>query len=274
MSSELRLLQISDPHLFGSAEGALRGVPTRRSLEAVLRHARAHHWNAEAILLTGDLVNDEPERLRRGARAAGRSGQARLVPAGQSRRSERSCAAQLAAPPFSVGGHHDLGAWRVVMLDSCVPGQVLRSARAARNWHASTRALASAGERQVLIGLHHHPAADGQPLDRYGGTEERRGVVCHHRSLRVRARHRLGPRAPEPRFAAQGRAAPGHALDLRAVPAAFGALRDRSRPARLPAIDCCAPMAPSTPKWCAWRSMRARDPLSGRPAADAKLEPG
>ena len=59
MKTDIRLLQISDPHLFGRAEGALRGVVTRDSLQAVLRHARAHHWDAEALLLTGDLVNDD-----------------------------------------------------------------------------------------------------------------------------------------------------------------------------------------------------------------------
>ena len=56
MHSEIRLLQLSDPHLFGRADRALRGVVTRSSLQAVLRHARAHHWDAEALLLEANYI--------------------------------------------------------------------------------------------------------------------------------------------------------------------------------------------------------------------------
>jgi Icc protein len=159
MASELRVLQISDPHLFGSAEGALRGVPTRRSLEAVLRHARAHHWNAEALLLTGDLVNDDPDGYAVLRELLGDLGKPVWCLPGNHDDPERMRRA-LAEPPFVVGGHHDIGAWRVIMLDSCVPGSShgrLSGEELAR----LERALAGAGERQVLIGLHHHPVPMG-----------------------------------------------------------------------------------------------------------------
>jgi 3',5'-cyclic-AMP phosphodiesterase len=159
MTAELRLLQFTDPHLFGSADGALRGVVTRRSLESVLRHARAHHGNAEAILLTGDLVNDEPEGYAALREVLGDLGKPVWCLPGN-HDDPAIMRRALAAPPFSVGGHHDLGAWRVVMLDSCAPGQsygLLGRTELAR----LDAALASAGERQVLIGLHHHPLPMG-----------------------------------------------------------------------------------------------------------------
>ncbi|HEV7433235.1 MAG TPA: phosphodiesterase [Steroidobacteraceae bacterium] len=159
MSSEPRLLQLSDSHLFGPAEGALRGVVTRRSLETVLRHARAHHWNAEAILLTGDLVNDDP-----GGYAAVRD---LLGPLGKpvwclpgNHDDVAIMRAELDQPPFAVGGHHDLGAWRIVMLDSCVPGKPYGELSGVELGRLEA-ALASAGDRQVLIGLHHHPVPMG-----------------------------------------------------------------------------------------------------------------
>jgi Icc protein len=159
MSSELRLLQISDPHLFGPADGALRGVLTRRSLESVLRHARAHHWNAEAILLTGDLVNDDPDGYLVLRELFGELGKPVWCLPGNHDDSVQMSRA-LARPPFAIGGHHDVGAWRIVMLDSCVPGQPhgqLSDAELKR----LDQALATAGDRQVLIGLHHHPLPMG-----------------------------------------------------------------------------------------------------------------
>jgi 3',5'-cyclic-AMP phosphodiesterase len=159
MSSELRLLQISDPHLFGPADGALRGVLTRRSLESVLRHARTHHWNAEAILLTGDLVNDDPDGYLVLRELFGELGKpVWCLPGNHDEPALMSRA--LARPPFTIGGHHDLGAWRIVMLDSCVPGKP-HGQLSDTELKRLDEALATAGDRQVLIGLHHHPLPMG-----------------------------------------------------------------------------------------------------------------
>ena len=159
MNLDIRLLQISDPHLFGSAAGALRGVVTRTSLQAVLRQAQGEIAQAAAILVTGDLVNDDPAGYAAVRELLGACGKpVWCLPGnhddlGAMRR-------ELAAPPFHVGGAHDLGNWRVVMLDSCVPGEVhgrLGGTELAR----LDAALAGAGERHVLIALHHHPIPMG-----------------------------------------------------------------------------------------------------------------
>ncbi len=57
----MRLLQFTDTHLFAAPDGQLHGVTTLRSLEACLAHARRRHLPADAILVTGDLVQDEPD---------------------------------------------------------------------------------------------------------------------------------------------------------------------------------------------------------------------
>ena len=159
MSDAIRLLQFSDPHLFARADGALRGVVTRTSLQSVLRHARAQHWNADALLLTGDLVNDDVGGYASVRELFGSLGKPVWCVPGNHDDPEIMCR-ELATAPFAVGGFQDLGAWRVLLLDSCVPGQAhgrLRSSELAR----LDAALASAGERQVLIGLHHHPVRMG-----------------------------------------------------------------------------------------------------------------
>jgi 3',5'-cyclic-AMP phosphodiesterase len=159
MGSSLRLLHVTDPHLFGPAEGALRGIVTRRSLATVLQQARARHWNAEAILLTGDVVHDDAGGYATVRELMGDLGKPVWCLPGN-HDDAAAMRAELAEPPFSIGGHHDRGAWRVVMLDSCVPGKDWGrlSETELRRLEA---ALAGAGGRHVLIGLHHHPLPMG-----------------------------------------------------------------------------------------------------------------
>ena len=61
MNSDARLLQFSDPHLFADPQGRLRGVQTLASLQRVLAHASGARRRLDAVLCTGDIVNDEPE---------------------------------------------------------------------------------------------------------------------------------------------------------------------------------------------------------------------
>jgi 3',5'-cyclic-AMP phosphodiesterase len=56
----MKILQITDPHLYGSAGGALRGVVTDASLRGVLEEAFARIPDYDAVLVTGDLVQDDP----------------------------------------------------------------------------------------------------------------------------------------------------------------------------------------------------------------------
>ena len=55
----MRLIQFTDPHLYGDAQGTLRGVATYPALKATIAHARAHRWPCDGILVTGDLVQDD-----------------------------------------------------------------------------------------------------------------------------------------------------------------------------------------------------------------------
>jgi len=159
MERTIRLLQLTDPHLFADAAGALRGVVTQDSLEVVLRHAQAEVAAADALLLTGDVVNDDPGGYATVRTLLGGLGRPVWCLPGN-HDDPQVMRRELAAEPFHVGGHHDLGAWRVIMLDSCAPGQ-------AHGWLAGGElarleaALAGAGARHVLVALHHHPIPMG-----------------------------------------------------------------------------------------------------------------
>lgn len=54
----VRLLQITDPHLFSEPSTCLLGVNTHQSLQAVLAEVQKTNVNFHAILATGDLIQD------------------------------------------------------------------------------------------------------------------------------------------------------------------------------------------------------------------------
>jgi Icc protein len=64
--------------------------------------------------------------------------------------------AALSAPPFQLGGTLDAGAWRVVMLDSTIPGET-GGALGEATLQQLDGALRGAPQRHALVCLHHHP---------------------------------------------------------------------------------------------------------------------
>jgi 3',5'-cyclic-AMP phosphodiesterase len=159
MNADLHLLQLTDTHLTAREDGALRGVATRPALRAVLAHARAFHWNAEALLLTGDLVHDDTGGYAAVRAEFGDLGKPVLCLPGNHDEAA-VLRRELSAPPFQVGGHADFGTWRVVMLDSSVPGQADGRLSDVELLRLDV-ALATAGSRHVLVCLHHHPVPQG-----------------------------------------------------------------------------------------------------------------
>ena len=63
---------------------------------------------------------------------------------------------ELDCEPFVIGGAVDLGLWRVVLLDSTIPGSAA-GRLSAQSLASLESALAAARQRHVLVCLHHHP---------------------------------------------------------------------------------------------------------------------
>ena len=57
-----KILQITDPHIFESADGCLLGLNTRDSLDAVIEDIKQHHLDSDLILATGDISQDHSEQ--------------------------------------------------------------------------------------------------------------------------------------------------------------------------------------------------------------------
>jgi 3',5'-cyclic-AMP phosphodiesterase len=156
MNAEVRLLQLSDPHLFASPQGDLRGINTLASLQRVIAHASVRKLNLDAVLCTGDIVNDEPEGYAHFVRELENFGKPVYCIPGNHDDPARLRQA-LAAPPFQVGGHVDLGAWRIILLDSCVPGRA--GGHLAESQLQALDAALAGSERYALVCVHHHPVS-------------------------------------------------------------------------------------------------------------------
>jgi 3',5'-cyclic-AMP phosphodiesterase len=184
-NGELQLVQITDPHLFGDASGRLRGVASLPALRATLELARSDIAQSDAILLTGDLVQDDAAGYAHIRDCFAPLGRPVLTIAGN-HDLKQSLRATLGTPPFHIDGHHDRGAWRLVMLDSSVEGRAAGELTASELTRLEA-ALESAGGRHVLICLHHHPISlDSRWLDQVAlqNSRELFAIVDKHPAVR------------------------------------------------------------------------------------------
>ena len=118
----MRVLQFTDSHLSGSPDMRVRGVATAATLARCLAHARRHHPNPDAFLLTGDLVHDDPAGyavLR--AQFADAGAPVHCLPGNHDHPADVT--GSLGGPPFvhDFARRHD--GWMIVMLDSTVAGE-------------------------------------------------------------------------------------------------------------------------------------------------------
>ncbi len=155
ISMTVRLVQLTDPHLFGGASQQLRGVVTLQSLQRTLAAAASVIGAADRVLLTGDLVQDDPDGYQHFAPLLGDLGKPIwCIPGNHD--DVPAMRRALSQPPFVIGGHADLGAWRVIMLDSTLPNEARGRLSAAMLTELET-ALSMAPQRPALVCLHHHP---------------------------------------------------------------------------------------------------------------------
>ncbi|MBS0579948.1 MAG: 3',5'-cyclic-AMP phosphodiesterase [Proteobacteria bacterium] len=184
--SVVRLTHFTDPHLYGDEREALRGVPTLPALKAALAQATKTSWPPDAVLVTGDLVQDDPGGYAHFREVFGALGAPVLCLPGN-HDEPRAMKQALAEKPFVVGGHVDLGRWRIVLLDSCIPGAA-SGALSAAELERLEAALAGADGRHCLVCLHHHPVVmSSRWLDRVGLTNaaEFLHTLDGHRNVRA-----------------------------------------------------------------------------------------
>jgi Icc protein len=183
--SSVRLTHFTDPHLYGSESGELRGVATLPALRAALAHAQRRGWPPDAVLVTGDLVQDDASGYTHFRRVFESLGPPVLCLPGN-HDEPQAMRRELGRAPFRLDGAVDLGLWRIVLLDSCVPGAA-EGRLSGATLAALESALAAAPSRHALVCLHHHPVAmSSRWLDRVGlaNAEEFLETLDRHANVR------------------------------------------------------------------------------------------
>lgn len=163
----LRIVQISDTHLFADDQRELLGIATTESLSAVLQSIRQLQPQPDILLLTGDLSQDETPRSYE-----------RL----------RDLIAALEIPAYWLPGNHDQpwlmaetlcnglisttkvvqkGGWNLILLNSMADGKVYGELSVAELTWLEQQLQQS--DHPTLVALHHPPCRIGSDwMDQIG----------------------------------------------------------------------------------------------------------
>jgi 3',5'-cyclic-AMP phosphodiesterase len=154
----IRVIQITDTHIFASAEADFDGLDTSASLDAVIDHIKQKRVKADMVLVTGDLVHDP------------------VLAAYQKLEQQLE---SLGLPTFCLPGNHDdpalmhsllnqtdihtnkvikAGEWCIVLLDSFLEGS--HSGRLQeQEIEFLQQNLQGVKEESILLCLHHPPVS-------------------------------------------------------------------------------------------------------------------
>lgn len=159
---QIKMVQITDPHIFAEADDRFEGVDTKATLQTVIQAINDLQQQPDLILATGDLVHDGVENAY-----------LRL----------REQLLQLTPLVFCIPGNHDqpallhallnqdnihttktveCGAWTILMLDSYLPGS--HNGLLHQDELAFLRdALVQTAGQHVFLCLHHPPVSVHSP---------------------------------------------------------------------------------------------------------------
>ena len=164
----MRVLHLTDPHLFADRNGSLRGAVTYDTLQSVLAHYRDSRFEADFVALTGDIVQDDSAEAYAHCRdlVSALGLPVFCVPGNHD--VPQLMRDALPDPPFSCCSSLETGNWLVVGIDSCVEGRA--GGRIAESeLRRMEETIASSQAEHVMICLHHPPVPMGSKwLDSVG----------------------------------------------------------------------------------------------------------
>jgi len=191
--SPIRLLQITDTHLFAPEDGALLGVPTLKSFRAVVDQVQQRTPDFDAILATGDISQDHTvqsyQHFVDGIELLEKP--CYWLPGNHDYKPSMSNvlpSSQIQACEHVLIGLH----WQIIILDSQVVG-VPHGLLSSKQLILLDNALTQHPERHSLVLLHHHPLPAGSAwLDQHQLKDNQdfwdvlnqhsnvNGIVCGH----------------------------------------------------------------------------------------------
>ncbi len=182
----VRVLHLTDPHLFADMQGDLRGTVTYASLARVLAAYRAGDWPADAVVVTGDLIQDDSaEAYAHFAELLGGLGlPVYCVPGNHD--IHALMRESLPQPPFYFCNTLESGNWLLAGIDSCVSGAA-GGRVSAEELDRLDRVIAATPAEHVMVCLHHPPVTMGSKwLDSVGMENGDEVLQRFHASGKVR----------------------------------------------------------------------------------------
>lgn len=158
----IRIIQITDTHLFTNPQGVLAGVRTWRTFSVILEQIERHHADFDYLVLTGDLAQDEALETYRMLREALGNWleRCRIIPGNHDDRANlRKVFPELFPDnngPLTFAFTSE--GWKVIGLDTQIPGETQGRIDASQlQWLEEQ--LDMSPSHRVLIFLHHPPVA-------------------------------------------------------------------------------------------------------------------
>ncbi len=164
----MRVLHLTDPHLFADTANEFRGTVTHSSLSEVLAHYQNGEWRADIVTVTGDLIQDDSAAAYENFKALlARLGlPVHCVPGNHDVRALMRAA--LDDPSFHYCAATEIKNWLVVGIDSCLD-DVAGGHVAGAELDRLDAIIGDSAADHVMVCLHHPPVAMGSKwLDTVG----------------------------------------------------------------------------------------------------------
>jgi Icc protein len=153
----LRLLQISDTHLHATKASRMRGVNTYDTFRAVLDRALADEcWPADAVLVSGDIVQDESRAGYELFRSEMEQLDVRILCLPGNHDDPKLMDEILSGEPFQFCGSRRLGGWSLILLNTFLTGEDA-GGLGAKRLDALAASLKEHETQHVLVCMHHQP---------------------------------------------------------------------------------------------------------------------
>lgn len=183
----LDILQLTDTHLHATADSRMRGVKTFETFTAVVRQAaRDPRWPPDAVLVTGDIVQDESRAGYERFRSVLEPLDVPVYCLPGNHDDPALMETALNGGRFQLGGHVRLDGWTLILLNTFLTGEDAGGLGEQR-LGALESTLAANPDQHVLVCMHHQPIPMGSSwLDGVGLRDADRflGVIDGYPNVR------------------------------------------------------------------------------------------
>lgn len=181
-----KILHLTDTHLFAGDTGELRGTRTSETLRRVLADVRSRHTDADAIMVTGDLVQEETAEAYRHFVEKFRDFRIPVLCLPGNHDDPKLMREALTGEPFVLDHRVSIGNWDIIQLDSHIPGSAAGEVGEAE-LNRLEETLRGNAKRPTLVAVHHQPQPVGTRwLDGVGLRDGESLLACvqHHSHVR------------------------------------------------------------------------------------------